>query len=125
MTSEHQGRTLRDVYYDEIREFWDVCGRPSRRRIAQVSARLGEYYGERFQGLPVLGRSTVDDILKGNRKGLPSSELVSSIILSLQRAARLSGEFSQDPGPASLPRWHARLRSFRNLGPDTSANVLK
>lgn len=125
MASENQGRTLRDVYYDDLREFWDACGTPTLRPLSKISKQLGELYGDQYRNLPSLPRTTLSDLLNGRREGFPGAELVSSFVLSCQRFAWLAGVTHEDPGPASLPEWHERLRIFKKLGAGTPADSVR
>ncbi|GAA4522501.1 hypothetical protein GCM10023191_101840 [Actinoallomurus oryzae] len=125
MASETPDRTLRDVYYAQILEYWDFCGTPSMRVIEKISKQLPELYGEQYRDLPSLSRTTAHGLIHGKRKGLPATDQTSSLILSLQRLAFMSGILSEDPGPAGLREWHDRLRRFRKLGADTPAQILE
>jgi tetratricopeptide (TPR) repeat protein len=121
MTSELQRRTLRDVFYDGLRNFWDACGPPTLRPITKISNQLDELYGEQYRNLPALPRQTLSDLINRKREGFPAAGLLSSFILSCQRYAFENGVIDHDPGPASLPGWHERLQSFTKRGADAPA----
>lgn len=101
----------RSAFYDELHRFYELdCGAPHVRDVAEVSRRLKELSD---RGLPELSRTCVWDLVNGRRRNLPNAEVLASLILCLQRRAYEIGVLAEDPGPATLPEWHRRLRVAR------------
>lgn len=98
-----------------LRALYDSCNRPSYRRLAETSERLGELYGR--HGLPGLSSSGVFEVLAGRRKRPPSSAWVASFVLCCQRLGWEAGIIPSDPGIRTLPDWQARLRAARDVQP--------
>jgi hypothetical protein len=108
----------KDTFISELRTFYEECGSPTHKQLANLSKDLPNLYplpsGERR--LPYLSKATISEILAGKRRGLPASEWVASFVLACQRCAVNVGILDDDPGPSSLPGWQDRLRAAKATG---------
>jgi hypothetical protein len=102
------------AFIADLKALHAQCGRPSYKSLADISQHLATLYPDprgRDRRLRDLSVSAISEVLAGKRQGLPSSDWVASFVLCCQRRASETGVMSEDPGPASLPRWQAKLRA--------------
>src|SRR3954447_6967925 len=88
MISRAPEGSAREVFLEQLNDFYVACGRPRYREIAAISERLDELYpldGDRKRDLPTLSPSGISEVLAGRRKNLPSAGWLAAFVLSCQR----------------------------------------
>jgi hypothetical protein len=101
-----------EAFINELKRFYAVdCGRPSLRELAKKSEWMMKRYPDRK--LQALSPTAISEVLNHRRKSFPTSAWLASLILSCQRCAWELGVIPEDPGFATLPDWHRRLREAR------------
>jgi hypothetical protein len=115
MSEEHfesSGNPALDAFIARLNHFYRVeCNAPKLRGVADASHRLRKEY--RSRDLQTLSPTGISEVLNNRRKKFPSTEWLTSMILSCQRRASELGVISSDPGFDSLPEWHRLLREAR------------
>ncbi|HET9896539.1 MAG TPA: hypothetical protein VFQ44_16550 [Streptosporangiaceae bacterium] len=109
--------TSKGAFIAHLRAFRHECGLPSCRKLERISKDLRSLYpaeGDAAYLLIELSRTAISEILRGQRKGLPSFDWVASFVLSCQRFAVEQGIVARDPGTSTLPEW-ARRRAAHDV----------
>lgn len=111
--------SAREVFLEQLNDFYVTCGRPHYKEIAEISERLDDLYpveGDRKRDLPTLSPSGISEVLAGRRKNLPSAGWLAAFVLSCQRRATELGAFDADPGVSTLPVWQRKLAEAQPKG---------
>jgi hypothetical protein len=101
----------RDAFAASLEELYVSCSVTSLGQIVQMCKRLPTLYPDIYppgKPAPCFVKSTISNILRGKRQGLPDPHWVTAYVLCCQAIAKENG--LPDPGIASLARWQERLR---------------
>jgi hypothetical protein len=101
----------RDAFAASLEELYVNCSVTSLGQIVQMCRRLPALYPDIYppgKPAPSFVKSTLSNILRGKRQGLPDPHWVTAYVLCCQAIGKENG--LPDPGTASLAHWQGRLR---------------
>lgn len=101
----------RDAFAASLEELYVSCSVTSLGQIVQMCRRLPTLYPDIYppgKPTPSFVKSTISNILRGKRQGLPDPHWVTAYVLCCQAIGKENG--LPDPGIASLASWQEQLR---------------
>ena len=101
----------RDAFAASLEDLYVSCSVTSLGQIVQMCKRLPALYPDIYppgKPAPCFVKSTISNILRGKRHGLPDPHWVTAYVLCCQVIGKENG--LPDPGIASLVQWQKQLR---------------